>query len=235
MRIDFHTHILPGIDDGSRSIAESVKMLQMEREQGITHVVATPHFYAARDHLDEFLSRRQKSEELLRREMEKYPDCPEIIVGSEVHFFRGISTCDDIFRLTIDNKSSILLEMPVLPWSPSVLNEVGLIYERQGITPIIAHIDRYIRPFQARHVLKMLADMPVLIQANAGFFQRAETQRLAMRMLRNQKIHLLGSDCHGASYRVPNLGQTHQLISKRLGENYNQYVDQNGARLLENM
>lgn len=45
--MDFHSHILPGIDDGSASLEESIAMLRMEAEQGITHVIATPHFYAS--------------------------------------------------------------------------------------------------------------------------------------------------------------------------------------------
>ena len=49
MVVDIHSHVLPGIDDGSKSLTESVALLKMEEEQGVTHVVATPHFYARYD------------------------------------------------------------------------------------------------------------------------------------------------------------------------------------------
>ena len=62
MVTDFHSHILPGIDDGSQSVEESVELLQMEAAQGIRHVVATPHFYPQHDDLDRFLEKRDHAE-----------------------------------------------------------------------------------------------------------------------------------------------------------------------------
>ena len=60
--IDFHSHILPGIDDGSESVEQSIAMLRMEAEQGITHVVATPHFYPRHDTPQRFLQRRKDAD-----------------------------------------------------------------------------------------------------------------------------------------------------------------------------
>lgn len=59
--LDIHSHILPGVDDGSKSLDESVKILEMMKEQGITDVIATPHFYAFRENLDEYLKKIQDS------------------------------------------------------------------------------------------------------------------------------------------------------------------------------
>ena len=59
--IDFHSHVLPGIDDGSKSVEQSIAMLKREAEQGITHVVATPHFYPQEDRPEKFLRRREKA------------------------------------------------------------------------------------------------------------------------------------------------------------------------------
>ena len=58
MLIDFHTHILPGIDDGSRNVEMSLRMLAAQREQQVDEIVATPHFYAQKDSVEEFLLRR---------------------------------------------------------------------------------------------------------------------------------------------------------------------------------
>ncbi len=54
MPIDFHTHILPGIDDGSRNVEMSLRMLAAQREQQVDEIVATPHFYAQKDSVEEF-------------------------------------------------------------------------------------------------------------------------------------------------------------------------------------
>ena len=56
---DFHSHILPGVDDGSTSVEESIAMLRMLSRQGVSHVVATPHFYPNYDDPEQFLRRRK--------------------------------------------------------------------------------------------------------------------------------------------------------------------------------
>ena len=68
MVTDFHTHVLPGMDDGSASLSESIAMLREAFQQGITHVVATPHFYPQKDSPEEFLRRRQVAEDRLREQ-----------------------------------------------------------------------------------------------------------------------------------------------------------------------
>ncbi|MEI3569540.1 MAG: CpsB/CapC family capsule biosynthesis tyrosine phosphatase [Roseburia faecis] len=69
MLIDFHTHILPEIDDGSRNVEMSLNMLAAQREQQVDEIVATPHFYAQKDSVEEFLLRRQRSYEKLKTKM----------------------------------------------------------------------------------------------------------------------------------------------------------------------
>ena len=69
--IDFHTHILPKMDDGSKSTEESIAMLKMQAEQGIRWVVATPHFYAEHESPQDFLQRRNHSYQSLQKEIER--------------------------------------------------------------------------------------------------------------------------------------------------------------------
>lgn len=218
--VDFHSHILPGIDDGSPSVEVSIEMLRMEAQQGIRHVVATPHFYANHDTPERFLARRNEAEERLREAMEGFDDLPDIHIGAEVHFFSGISESDILSELTIDKKSSILLEMPYAPWTEKMYREMEGIYVRQGITPIIAHVDRYIRPLKTHGIPRRLEELPVLVQANANFFLRTSTRGMALKMLRANRIHLLGSDCHNLTSRQPNLGPAVQRIVQSLGANW---------------
>lgn len=215
--VDFHSHILPCIDDGSRSVAESISMLKAEKEQGICHVVATPHFYANHDKPEYFLRRRAEAEAQLRAEMAKHSDMPEISIGAEVYFFKGISQCETLPALTIASKRCILIEMPNGPWTEGMYRELEEIWTRRNILPIIAHVDRYIRPLRTYKIPERLEELPVLVQANAAFFLQPQTRRMALRMLQKGQIHLLGSDCHNMTTRMPNLADAVDLVRKKCG------------------
>lgn len=214
--VDFHSHILPCIDDGSASVEESIAMLRMEAEQGIRHVIATPHFYAQHDSIEDFLERRSASEKMLREEMEKHKGLPSVTVGTEVYFFRGISQSDVLQKLTVGKSAFSLIEMPVSSWTNSMYEELSQIYRDQSITPIIAHLDRYFTRFRTFGIPEKLEELPVLVQANASFFCGKSAAR-AMRMLQKGQIHLLGSDCHSMHSRQPNLGKAIERIEKQCG------------------
>ena len=216
--VDFHSHILPRIDDGSASLEESIAMLRMEAEQGIHHVVATPHFYPQHNHPESFLRRRREVEMRLREEMARHSGLPEVSVGAEVYFFSGISESDVLQQLTIGSKRCILLEMPQSPWTEAMYRELEQIPARQGLTPIMAHVDRYIGPFRTFGIPERLAELPVLVQANASFFLRRSTARMALRMLKEDRIHFLGSDCHDPESRPPRLGEAVEKIRGSLGD-----------------
>ncbi|MBO5797906.1 MAG: capsular polysaccharide biosynthesis protein [Clostridia bacterium] len=216
--VDFHTHILPGIDDGSGSVEESLALLREEAAQGIQRVVATPHFYANHDKPERFLEKRRESETRLRAALEQHPTLPRVTVGAEVHFFEGMSDSEVLTDLVISGTDCVLVEMPSPPWSDRMLNELLGIRQKQGLTPIVAHIDRYIAPFHTHGIPEKLEDLPVYVQANGSFFLRRGTARMALRMLKKGQIHLLGSDCHNTTRRPPNLSEARQVIQRRLGE-----------------
>ena len=168
--VDFHSHILPQIDDGSASIEESIAMLRLEAEQGIHHVVATPHFYAQHDSMEEFLARRAESEMRLREELEKHKDLPDITVGAEVYFFRGISESDVLQKLTIGKSPYCLIEMPMATWTDSMYRELENIYTYHGLTPILAHIERYL-DLQTRDSLNSVLEQDVLVRHGEKIIQ----------------------------------------------------------------
>lgn len=230
MVTDFHSHILPGIDDGSHSVEESIAMLHASAQQGITHMVATPHFYARYESPEAFLEKRDRAEETLRRAMARYNDLPEVSVGAEVYFFRGMSESEFLPRLTIRGKNSILVEMPPSPWRDEYYRELEDIWGKWGITPIVAHVDRYIWPLRTYGIPGRLEQLPVLVQANSSFFLERATAGMAMRMLKKDQIQLLGSDCHNMSSRKPDLGEAVEQIRRKLGtdilENIRAYENQ---------
>ena len=193
-------------------------MLQALARQGITQVVATPHFYPRHDDLQRFLERRDRGEKVLREEMTRHEGLPELLIGAEVAFFRGISESDCLTELTIRGERCILIEMPLPPWPEEFYRELEDIRTKRNILPVIAHIDRYIQPLRTFGIPKRLAQMPVYIQANGEFFLERSTARMALRMLKAGQIHLLGSDCHNLSDRKPNLGPALEKIRKGCGD-----------------
>lgn len=214
--IDFHSHIIPQIDDGSSSINESIEMLTLSKQQGVKYMVATPHFYASDGTPNEFLARRNRAYNRLSDAVAGM-NLPEIFPGAEVGYFEGMSDCDDLAKLKIADTSLIMVEMPVCRWSDRMLHELAAIYEKNGLIPLIAHIDRYIKLLHDKKIADKLNGLPVIIQANASYFSNKKTARHALSLLSKGKIHLLGSDCHNITSRRPNLGEALEVINSKLG------------------
>ena len=232
MLTDFHSHVLPGIDDGSAGIDESIAMLKQEAQQGVTKVVATPHFYPETDSPNRFLQRRNTAYTRLADAIDDQTDLPEIILGAEVTYFRGISNCEVLTDLQIGKTGHILIEMPYEHWSDYAYRELEELVSKQSLTPIVAHVDRYLGRFSSYGIPEQLSLLPVLVQANAGFFLRPSTRGKAMRMLKKGQIQLLGSDCHNLTDRVPNLGDAVSRIQKKLGDPALAYIHANEKSVL---
>lgn len=231
--VDFHTHILPKIDDGSKSLEESLAMLRAEWEQGIKEVVLTPHFYPQMDDPYKFLERRQTSFERLKEAMGNEP-LPKLRLGAEVYFYHGMSNSEILKELVISGTRCILVEMPTFPWTERMYMELADIYNKLELIPIVAHIDRYIRPFRTYGIPQKLALLPVLVQASGSFFVANSTRRLAIRLLKEDKIHLLGSDAHNMTSRPPALNKAQKEIEKCLGQPAIWRVEKLGIQVLSN-
>ncbi len=216
MKVDFHTHILPGMDDGSASVEDSVRMLQQELQQGIEVVFLTPHFYAQQEYPETFLRRRTEALERLQLAMPQ--EQPKLILGAEVAYYPGMSQWKQLPLLTLGNSPYLLVEMPSAPWTEGMYQELESIHREQRLIPVLAHVERYLVPWERRKILMQLEQLPVLLQANGSFFLNKRTRRLALRLLKSQQIHLLGSDCHSTLWRAPELGQTCKLIAAQLGQ-----------------
>ena len=215
--IDFHSHILPGIDDGSKDTDESLAMLKMLWEQGIDTVIATAHFHPEEESVKEFIDRRQDSYNKLSPLLE--PDLPVILLGAEVMYYDGISSLSDLELLCIGNTGLLLLEMPMCKWSEYAMKELNALSSAKGYTVILAHIERYLK-FQPSSVWQKLSQLGLLMQVNASFFNSAITKRKALSMLIKGNINVLGSDSHNITTRPPNLGSAFDVIRKKLGDEF---------------
>ncbi len=218
--IDFHTHTLPGIDDGSKSIEESVALLSDLVSQGADTVVATPHFLPSRESVSEFLYRRDESlNRLFGALPENLAHTLRFIVGAEVAYYNGISHLEGLDCLCIGDTNLLLLEMPMCKWSETVIKEVINISCSGVVTPVLAHIERYMA-YQNMDVFKRFLECGVLMQVNASFINTFSTRRKALKMLSKGMIHFIGSDCHGVEHRPPFIGKAYEYIERKFGKRF---------------
>ena len=229
--IDWHNHVLPEMDDGSHSVAESVTMMQAQADQGITTVVATPHFYANDESVESFLKRRTLAATKLSEQW-RAGNMPALRLGAEVRYYPGISRMKELAALCIEGSPLLLLEMPMGRWTESMVRELIAMSGKDGICLVLAHIDRY-WSLQSREVWNRLLENGILMQTNASFFSGFMTRRKALTLLTEGFIHVLGSDCHNMTSRPPQLGRALDVIQKRLGADYIDQMNEYGYSLLD--
>ena len=190
MVIDFHAHILPGADHGSRDRGTTQKQLALIAAGGTRAVVATPHFYPHRDNISSFLTRRAAAvERLLACDL---PADLQIFLGAEVQVCEGLDDMEELEALCVQGTKVILLEMPHGRWSERLIATVIGVAER-GLVPVLAHIDRY----PLREIEKLLS-RGIAAQLNAEAFKGFFARSRAMRYLQGERVVALGSDLHGA-------------------------------------
>lgn len=215
--IDFHSHILPGIDDGSKSVEETLQLLRMLSDQGIKIVCATPHFNADRISVDDFLEKRTASYKSLEGILTD--DLPEIRQGAEVAYYEGISRMESLSKLCIDGTGLLLIEMPFTAWTEFTVQEIIQLSCSGNMRIVLAHIERYL-PYLKKSVLNRILETDILLQVNASFFNDLPTRRKALKMLKNGDIQLFGSDCHNTSVRPPKLSDALCIVEKKMGAEY---------------
>lgn len=211
--VDFHTHILPGVDDGSDSVQTSMAMLREEARQGIEAVILTPHFYAGENTPERFLEKRELAWRKLAAHLDW--DSPRLYLGAEVQYFEGISTVEGIHNLRIEQTNMLLLEMPFSRWSRRVLDEVLELNAQRDMQVVLAHIERYL-DMQSGDICQYLQENGVWMQSNISFFNNWKTRHKAMKMLSRGQIQFLGSDSHNMGSRCPKWDQLPAKASKML-------------------
>ena len=140
---DFHTHILPNVDDGSQSVAESLAMLAELTRQGVSGVAATPHYYAHCSSPDRFFEARQDAWNRLKPNLP--PETPEIRLGAEVQYFEGIHRLRELEQFRLEGTNLLLIEMPMCKWTDRMQSCILEINRQDTITVLLAHIERYMR------------------------------------------------------------------------------------------
>lgn len=190
---DLHTHILPGMDDGARTVEDALKILRWQKRSGVQRTALTPHFYPMHEGLEAFLERRRQAYDLL---MSKWDEkaMPQLQLGAEVRYSAQLAEMD-LSRLTLCGSHYLLLELSNTS-VPAHIEQVLHEMFRQGFTPILAHVERciYFRKEPAR--LTQLINMGALAQVSMKALGDRRDKGFAEACLRNGCAHIIASDIH---------------------------------------
>ena len=234
--IDFHTHILPQMDDGAKNAQMSISMLKAEYAQGVRKVVLTPHFYPYREEAERFLSRREERFAALQTAIAALPEqekqtLPELILGAEVAWSSSLLETD-IQPFRIGKGNAVLLELPTHDWNKKMVSQIYELQMRQGIVPVLAHFERYL-PTQDKTLIYQMLEMGVPIQLGTmpflSFFERGKV----LSLIRKGFGHIIASDCHNMDTRKPDLAKAIRIIEKKLGTHVVKNLQDSAYRLME--
>ena len=215
---DFHSHCLPNLDDGAADLQTAVAMLRARAQQGVTRVVATPHFYIGDHSAVGFFRERKRAYEEIRPYLTG--DMPEVVLGAEVLIREGISRYD-LRPFCIEGTDILLVELPFMAPSYWVMEELESLVYKQGLTLMLAHLDRYLS-WYSRDQLEALLDLPgVIVQMNADSAADKQGFRYLCKRLPLAKRLVIGSDMHNLDHRAPRIGQAVKVMSKhRVGRQW---------------
>lgn len=160
---DIHCLILTNIDDGAKSLEISVKMAQIALGEGITRIIATPHFDPDATKIEDFLARRQEAIAYLTSELKAQGVEIDILAGAEVYLTPSLLRLDGLERLCLGSSNFMLVEIPVMtipPWLGEMLYSIQL----KGIAPILAHPERNIKLLGRPKMLVDLVERGLMIQ-----------------------------------------------------------------------
>ena len=186
--IDFHSHILPGVDHGSDSVEISLKQLEYAEKHGVERVVFTSHFYPDRTTADSFIYRRDKAYERL---LSAYSGALKFSLGAEVLVCGGLERLEGLERLCISGTRTLLLELPLGASKPMHAKTISALIEK-GFRVVLAHIDRY-----DRALIDTYLELGCLAQLNADGALKPFVASRYKRLACKGKLVAIGSDIHG--------------------------------------
>lgn len=213
--IDIHSHILPDIDDGPINIDEAIILLKQEKENGISSVICTPHFYPEAEELETHIKKCRTALNVLKESI-KNADLPRIFLGHEVHYFTGISKCADLDKLCIEGTNILLLELPFLtPLSEHMLTEVINIDRNLGINVILAHIERYSNDKLFKKLLKIIANKHAQGQVNADSALNRYLLKTVGKLIKRGYVSYIASDAHSPDTRPVLIKKAYSVLKEK--------------------
>ena len=227
---DLHSHILPGVDDGSKSVEMSMELLRREYADGVAQIALTSHFNFHKLDLPEFLEKRDAAARKLAPAFQEAGLPQTLKLGAEVFYSSQLAETD-VAPLCLSDTRLLLIEFPV-GYYPKEAPDVLYQLTRQGIVPLIAHVERYAFIHADPNLLCDLIEAGAYTQMNAtSLVLHKKHQKLFLRMIRHGMIHVIGTDTHSPTKRPPKLGSAMTLIKDKCGKETASQLRQNANRL----
>jgi len=223
--IDIHNHILAGVDDGSRSMEMSMKMLDMAYGEGIRGIIATPHYHPGKSIIEhsELTNKFSEFKEAAKR---VHPDM-KLYLGREVYYTSdALEAIESGTKLTIEDSRYILVEYLTIADYNYIRTGINNILQA-GLIPILAHVERY--ECLVKHIEHIceLRDMGTVIQANAtsilGYDGR-EIKNFTKKLLKRQYIDVVATDAHSDGMRAPRMSECAAYLVKKFGQEYTEDI-----------
>ena len=228
---DIHSHILFDVDDGSKSIEESITLLKKMKEIGFNNVILTPHYIKDTEYSAENKEKKIKFNQLKEVLNENNIDI-NIYLGNEIFINKEIYELIKTAKIhTLNNTRYVLIE---LPFHNEIVNLEDIIYELKvkGLIPIIAHPERYTYFQEDYNKVDALKEEGILFQANyasiLGYYGKS-SQKLLKYMLKNRYIDYLGTDIHrtAKTYVIDNFKKIEKQIIKITKTDYYNEIKEN--------
>lgn len=232
MTVDLHTHILPGIDDGSPDLETSLELLKKEEDNGVTTVVLTPHFRFEKQEIGPFLQQREAAYAQLKKAAEKVFPSLQLRLGAEVRYSTRILE-EESRALCMQNTGYMLVEFSV-HHRPQFVEDVFYKLQLSGITPVIAHVERYPYLEEKPELLYEYVKAGALAQVNAASItDYADRRRLIEKWAAHSLVHVVATDTHHPGRRPPKLREAMALLEAKLGKEQVAQMEQIAQMVVE--
>lgn len=219
--IDLHCHILPGVDDGAQDMAEAIAMAENAVEEGITHIVATPHHkcYGWENEKEKIIRLVAK----VQAEINQKNIPITILPGQEVRIYGEIIEDIEAGKIQfIDEENQyLLIEFPPSE-IPTYTEQLFYQLQHKGVIPIIVHPERNRSIQKDPNQLKEMIDKGALVQLTAGSYVGTfgrEIERLSRDLIEADLVHLIASDAHNVTNRQFHLKEAYEKLEKEYGSN----------------
>ena len=218
--LDLHNHILPGVDDGPSTMAESVEMALMAYEDGTRTIVATPHNRDVNERSS--ISTVRSLVDRLNQEIQAQSISLKVILGMENHLeMDTVEQIDKGRALPIEGTHYILIELP-FEFYPFYGEEVLFNLQLKGLRPIVVHPERNLAIQEKPQILANLVSKGALAQITAGSISGLlgrDHQKAARELLQQNLVHMIASDGHTArGRRTPILSPGVAAVAKVVGD-----------------
>lgn len=231
--IDFHSHILPGIDDGSRNLEQSIAMVNEAKEAGFKKIISTSHY------MENYYECNERDRRQLLKKVQENVQGIELILGNEIYITNNIiELLQNGQASSINGTKYVLFEFPLIATRP--MNDKEVIYRlvENGYVPIIAHPERY--PFIQENpdYLFELEEMGALFQSNYGSIigmYGLKAKKTLKILLKNNLISFFGSDVHRPEQVYNKMPKIIKKLKKIISnEEFEEFTEINPEKVLKN-